>query len=94
MLVLTRKAGECVCIGDEIEVRIVSVRGQKVRIAIEAPKAVAVRRKELEPQELDRLRMTKDETKDESPSRAASRAVPRDAERSAGRAQDRRRAAS
>ena len=48
MLVLTRKAGESVCIGDEIEVRIVSVRGQKVRIAIEAPQSIVVRRSELE----------------------------------------------
>jgi carbon storage regulator len=47
MLVLTRKAGEAICIGDDIELRIVSVRGQKVRLAIEAPREVSVRRSEL-----------------------------------------------
>lgn len=47
MLVLTRKAGESICIGDDIEVRIVAVRGQKVRLAIEAPRDVGVRRSEL-----------------------------------------------
>lgn len=47
MLVLTRKAGEAICIGDDIEVRIVAVRGQKVRLAIEAPRDVSVRRSEL-----------------------------------------------
>ena len=66
MLVLTRKAGESVCIGDEIEVRIVSVRGQKVRIAIEAPREIAVRRKELQ-QAGDRLRLA------ETPRRTTTR---------------------
>jgi carbon storage regulator len=47
VLVLTRKTGESLWIGDEVEVRIVSVRGQKVRVAIEAPADVPVRRSEL-----------------------------------------------
>ena len=47
MLVLTRKTGESICIGDEVEVRVVGVRGQKVRLAIEAPREIAVRRTEL-----------------------------------------------
>ncbi len=59
MLVLTRKAGESVCIGDEIEVRIISVRGQKVRIAIDAPQSIAVRRSELERSEA-RLKLQQD----------------------------------
>ena len=48
MLVLTRKAGESICIGDDVEVRIVSIRGKKVRLAIEAPREMSVRRRELD----------------------------------------------
>ena len=73
MLVLTRKAGESICIGEEIEIRIVSVRGQKVRIAIEAPQSVVVRRKELDPN-IDRLKMS-DAGRGERA--AAARASPR-----------------
>lgn len=60
MLVLTRKAGESVSIGDDVEVRIVSIRGQKVRLAIEAPLTMSVRRKELDKPE-DRLRLPREE---------------------------------
>lgn len=47
MLILQRKAGESLLIGDEIEVSILSVEAGRVRLAIEAPKAVQILRKEL-----------------------------------------------
>jgi carbon storage regulator len=47
MLVLTRKVGQSIVIGDEIEVVVLEVRGEQVRIGIRAPKTVAVHRKEV-----------------------------------------------
>ncbi|WP_432491061.1 carbon storage regulator CsrA [Kineococcus auxinigenes] len=47
MLVLTRKAGESVVIGDEIVVRVLEVRGDVVRVGIEAPREVQVHRQEV-----------------------------------------------
>ena len=47
MLVLTRKAGESVVIGDEVVVRVLEVRGDVVRVGIDAPRSVAVQRAEL-----------------------------------------------
>lgn len=47
MLVLTRKTNQSIMIGDEIEVSVLSVAGDKVRIGIDAPRSVAVFRKEV-----------------------------------------------
>ena len=47
MLVLTRKTNQSIMIGDEIEVSILSVAGDKVRIGIDAPRDIAVFRKEV-----------------------------------------------
>ncbi len=47
MLVLTRKSNQSIMIGDDIEVSILAVAGDKVRLGIEAPKAVPVFRKEV-----------------------------------------------
>jgi len=47
VLVLTRKANQSIMIGDEIEISILAVMGEKVRIGIEAPRAVPVFRKEV-----------------------------------------------
>lgn len=47
MLILTRKAGEVLVIGDEIEVTVLGVRGQQVRLGIKAPKDVSVHRQEI-----------------------------------------------
>lgn len=47
MLVLTRKSSQSIMIGDEIEVSILAVAGEKVRLGIEAPKHVPVFRKEV-----------------------------------------------
>ena len=47
MLVLTRKVGQSIVIGDGIEVVVLEVRGEQVRLGIRAPKDVAVHRKEI-----------------------------------------------
>ena len=47
MLVLSRKRGESISIGDGIEVEVVDIRGDKVRLGITAPKDVSVHRKEI-----------------------------------------------
>ena len=47
MLVLTRKASQSIMIGDEIEVSVLAIMGEKVRIGIEAPREVPVFRKEV-----------------------------------------------
>lgn len=47
MLVLTRLINETIMIGDEIEITIVDVRGDKVRVGITAPNSVPVHRKEV-----------------------------------------------
>ncbi len=46
MLVLSRQRDETIMIGDHIEVTVVDVRGDKVRLGINAPTSVAVHRKE------------------------------------------------
>lgn len=48
MLALTRKPGESIIIGDNIRVRIVKIQGQQVRLGIEAPQDIPIRREELE----------------------------------------------
>jgi len=47
MLVLSRKAGESIRIGDDITVKVVETRGGRVRLAIDAPKDVDIHREEL-----------------------------------------------
>ncbi len=47
MLVLSRKTNETIKIGDDIEIRILEVKGDTIRIGIEAPKSVDILRGEL-----------------------------------------------
>lgn len=47
MLLLTRRAGETLNIGDEITVTVLSVQGNQIRIGINAPKDVDVHREEI-----------------------------------------------
>ena len=47
MLVLTRRIDETVKIGDEISVKVLSVKGNQVRLGIEAPKDIGVHREEI-----------------------------------------------
>ena len=47
MLVLSRKQDECIMIGDDVRIMVVEVRGDKVRLGIEAPRDVTVHRQEV-----------------------------------------------
>jgi carbon storage regulator len=47
MLVLTRKSNQSIMIGDEIEISVLSVMGDKVRIGIQAPRSIPVYRREV-----------------------------------------------
>ena len=47
MLVLSRQKDESIMIGDEVEITIVDVRGDKVRLGINAPRSIAVHRREI-----------------------------------------------
>ena len=47
MLVLTRKKGQSLMIGNDIEISLVDIQGDQVRIGINAPKSVPIHRKEI-----------------------------------------------
>lgn len=47
MLILTRKSGETITIGENIQIRVLAVKGGQVRIGIDAPRDVSVNREEV-----------------------------------------------
>ena len=47
MLILTRRSGQTIFIGDEVRLTVLGIKGDQVRIGIEAPDAVAVHREEI-----------------------------------------------
>ncbi|MFM7396046.1 MAG: carbon storage regulator CsrA [Gammaproteobacteria bacterium] len=47
MLILTRRVGETVMIGEEVSITILGVKGNQIRVGINAPKNVAVHREEI-----------------------------------------------
>ena len=62
MLILTRKVGESVLIGNDISITVLSVRGNQVKLGVEAPKEVSVHREEI----YQRIKQIKDEPLDVS----------------------------
>lgn len=57
MLILTRKAGESVLIGGDISITVLSVRGNQIKLGVEAPKEVSVHREEI----YQRIKQSQDE---------------------------------
>ena len=47
MLILTRRPGEAIRIGDDVEIYVVAVNGNQIRLGIKAPKSVPVHREEI-----------------------------------------------
>lgn len=47
MLILTRRVGETIMVGDDIRVTVLGVKGNQVRVGIEAPKEMPVHREEI-----------------------------------------------
>ena len=70
MLILTRRVGETVMIGDDVTITVLGVKGNQVRVGINAPKHVAVHREEI--YERIKLEQQSDEVEKPKPAECAS----------------------
>ena len=61
MLILTRRVGETLMVGDEVSVTVLGVKGNQVRLGVNAPKDVAVHREEI----YDRIKNEQDPVEDQ-----------------------------
>ena len=67
MLILTRRVGESLMIGDDVTITVLGVKGNQVRIGVKAPKEVAVHREEI----LDRIAESSNHEGEDQPHRAS-----------------------
>ena len=61
MLIVTRRAGQAVCVGDDIRVEVMEVRGQQIRLGISAPDHVQLYRAEIGAVEREAYRIRADD---------------------------------
>lgn len=74
MLILTRRVGESVVIGEDVTVTVLGVKGNQVRIGINAPKTVAVHREEI----FERIKSGRAAGEGNSPAEGENTIVPRE----------------
>ncbi len=60
MLILTRRVGETLVIGENVKLTVLSVKGNQIRLGVEAPKSVSIQRSELSTDNEQKDKLAKD----------------------------------